>query len=155
MFYLVLTGVVFYMAYTYKEGIAKTVSFTAESRLKSKLMIPLFLVTTFLLIFPELVPENIAPVAYGYMVLILGYQAFSIYKTGKEFKVPWPEGSTTNIICAFLVLWTPLGDLVLGRSYESKAGFAIAAASLAFLLLYMIEVFQRNQDFFSAEKDSE
>lgn len=144
MIYLIITVGILYAAFTYKEALTKLAKFFAISTAKTKAMIVLFFATVFLLILPEVVPSALAPAAFAYLLIANIYQVWSIVRVGKSTGVKWPKGSTTLVISALLVLWTPLADMILGRGYESVAGVAFAAGSLSFILLYMIEIYQRN-----------
>ncbi len=154
MWMLAILALILFVAFGYREQIVRLSSYLMESRLKTKVSLVLFFITVFLLIYPEVIPLSLTTVGYIYLFGLTAFQGWSIWKAGKEFDCPWPKGSTTAVICSFLVLWSPLADLIANRSYDSKAGVIFAATSLSFLILYTIEVIQRNQHHFQESGDS-
>lgn len=141
---IILLALAGYFGYSYRAEILEFFDIVKSSTLKTKASILVFFGVITFLIYPELIPVGSAPVMIFLLLVTMGYQIYCIYKNGIKTGVKWPKGSNTIVVSVILVLLTPIGDIILNRDYNDRAGVLLAITGLVYLLLYVIEIYQNH-----------
>ena len=107
----------------------------------SKLVVLLSPLSILLLFFPDALSRNLLPLAYAYSLTFLGYQGYRLYRIKRERGSWMSRPCLWLYFCVALILFTPLCDIFLARTYSHITTVVVGSSTLALLGLHLAEVF--------------
>ena len=140
---IIIIAAILFGIFSYRKALATIARVLWEMSFPSKVVVVIFFLGIMPLIFFDRLPGSLIPLAYAYTLGLLGYQLYRIRKVGRQAKSYLPRPTYWLVPCIVFVMFTPVCDLLLGRSYPTQTSVLVGATTLSYVCLYLIEIYIR------------